>query len=392
MITSSAGFLGLLIAMMAIIFWLEKKYKDSKFFQTIPSMVVLMIAVALAATFRVWDPAAEGVTAAQDIMYSTFLPMMLIMFMLTCDIRHIFKLGPRMIISFFCTTISVMIGFTVAFLVMKRWLPEGAWGSIAAVTGSFVGETINMQAVASTFGVEGVDYVYAVLMDTIGITVVLSVAMALIPRTSKWNKFMHASTEGIDEIAKRIEEANKDMDRTAPKMLDYCMLFAVALIGTAVINTAIPMLPKVNFLSNTGWRVVLSSVLGILLGLTPAHRLKGAQEVANVFLYLSLCITMSYSDLSQCTQAPQFVVLVFIMLIVMYIVWGILCRIFKLDCFTASVGFMANFGGTSSAPAIAAAHNPNWISFGIVLGFFGDLVGTGAAIAFGNFLKHLSML
>ena len=101
---------------------------------------------------------------------------------------------------------------------------------------------------------------------------------------------------------------------------------------------------------------------------------------------------MSYSDLSQCTQAPQFVVLVFIMLIVMYMVWGILCRIFKRDCYTSSVGFMANFGWKSSAPAIAAAHNPNWISFGIVLGFFGDLVGTGAAIAFGNFLKHLSML
>ena len=101
---------------------------------------------------------------------------------------------------------------------------------------------------------------------------------------------------------------------------------------------------------------------------------------------------MSYSDLSQCTEAPQFVVLVLIMLAVMYIVWLLLCKLFRFDCFTASVGFMANFGGTSSAPAIAAAHNPNWISFGILLGFFGDLVGTGVAIAFGNFLKYLSMM
>ncbi|MPN48260.1 hypothetical protein SDC9_195866 [bioreactor metagenome] len=53
---------------------------------------------------------------------------------------------------------------------------------------------------------------------------------------------------------------------------------------------------------------------------------------------------------------------------------------------------MANFGGTSSAPAIAATHNPNWISFGIILGFFGDLVGTGIAIAFGNLLKYISMM
>ncbi|MCQ4725754.1 DUF819 family protein [Anaerotignum faecicola] len=392
MITSSEGFLGFLIATMAIIFYLEKKYSESKFFKIIPSMVVLMLVVALAATFKVFDGTAEGVVAAQNVMYSTFLPMMLTMFMLTCDIRHIFRLGPRMILSFLSTTVSVLVGFTVAYLIMKNYLPENAWGSIAAVTGSFVGETINMQAVASTFGVEGVDYVYAVMMDTVGITIVLSVAMMLIPRTMAWNKFFKASTDGIDEIAKRIEEANKDLDKSAPNMLDYCILFAVGLIGTAVINFVIPYIPEVSFLSATGWRVVLSSLLGIALGLTPAHRLKGAQEVAKVFLYLSLCITMSYSDLSQCTEAPQFVVLVLIMLAVMYIVWLLLCKLFRFDCFTASVGFMANFGGTSSAPAIAAAHNPNWISFGILLGFFGDLVGTGVAIAFGNFLKYLSMM
>ena len=179
MITSSEGFLGFLIATMAIIFYLEKKYSESKFFKIIPSMVVLMLVVALAATFKVFDGTAEGVVAAQNVMYSTFLPMMLTMFMLTCDIRHIFRLGPRMILSFLSTTVSVLVGFTVAYLIMKNYLPENAWGSIAAVTGSFVGETINMQAVASTFGVEGVDYVYAVMIDTVGITIVLSVAMML---------------------------------------------------------------------------------------------------------------------------------------------------------------------------------------------------------------------
>ena len=46
--------------------------------------------------------------------------------------------------------------------------------------------------------------------------------------------------------------------------------------------------------------------------------------------------------------------------------------------------------GTSSAPLIAATHNPNWISFGILLGFFGDIVGTGLAILFGHFLHFLS--
>ena len=61
-----------------------------------------------------------------------------------------------------------------------------------------------MRAVAAVFGVEGTDFAYAAMMDTIGFTVVLSVAMWILPRQAKWNKMMKASTEGIDEIAIKI--------------------------------------------------------------------------------------------------------------------------------------------------------------------------------------------
>ena len=204
LITTAEGFFGFMLLLMALIFGFEKKNPNSKIFKVIPSMLWLMILVAVGATIHLWDPNAEGVCAAQNIMYTTFLPMMLIMFMLTCDVRDILKLGPRMIASFLITTISVMIGFTVAFLITKRWLPEMGWASIASVTGSFVGETINMRSVAAVFGVEGTDFAYAAMMDTIGFTVVLSVAMWILPRQHKWNKIMKASTEGIDEIAVKI--------------------------------------------------------------------------------------------------------------------------------------------------------------------------------------------
>lgn len=326
-------------------------------------------------------------------MYTTFLPMMLVMFMLTCDIRDLFKLGPRMILSFLITTVSVLVGLTVGYVVIKNTmgLPHMGWGSVASVTGSWTGETINMRAVAAVFGVEGTDFAYAAVMDTVGFTIVLSVAMWIVPRAAKWNKIFKASTEGIDEIAEKVNASMNSHPevKETPTMLDYCKLFAVAMIATAVINAVIPHLPSLSFLSSTGYRVIISSIVGIILGLTPLHWLKGATNCANVFLYMSLCVAMSYSDLSTCTDAPAFILLAIIAIAVMYVVWLILCKLFKFDAFTAAVGFMANFGGTSSAPAIAAAYNPNWIGFGILLGFFGDVIGTAVAISFGYFLQML---
>lgn len=282
-----------------------------------------------------------------------------------------------------------MTGFTVAFLICKGFLPENAWAIIAATTGSFIGETINMVAVAGVFGVEGVDYAYSVMMVTFAFTIFMTVIMALIQKKQQWNKFMKANTDGLDEIAKRIAE-DADPDINTCTMLDYLKLFGVALCGTWAINTIIPHLPPVTFLNATGWRVVFSSILGIILGVTPARKLKGATECANVFLYACMCVTASYSDLKQCTQAPGFLVLCVIMLIVMFAMWALFSKIFKFDLFTAEVAITANIGGTSSAPLIAATHNPNWISFGILLGFFGDIVGTGLAILFGHFLHFLA--
>ena len=246
-----------------------------------------------------------------------------------------------------------------------------------------------MVAVAAVFGVEGVDYAYSVMMVTFGFTIFMTIIMALLPKKEKWNKFMGANTDGLDEIAKRIAE-DADPNANTCVMLDYMYLFAIALTGTWAINAIIPHLPPVTFLNATGWRVVLSSIIGICLGVTKLRKLKGATEIANVFLYLSLCVTASYSDLKQCAQAPAFLVTMVIFLVVTFALWVLVSKLFKFDLFTAEVALTANVGGTSSAPLIAAAHNVNWISFGILLGFFGDIVGTGLAIAFGNFLKMLA--
>lgn len=391
MITTGVGLYTCLLIIMAVILYVSNRFKNAKIFNYIPGLVWMMIIVALMATFHVFDLESESLQAGQNLMYSTFLPMMLTLFMLTCDIRNIIKMGPKFSLVFLMISFFVMIGLGVSFLILRGGMGPGAWGSFASVSGSWIGETINMVSVASSFGVEGTDYVYAVLLDTVGFPIVSAVAFSLIPHAAAWNKKFKAKTQDLDEIARKIDEAESKRDHSAPTVVDYAILLAIGFGAAAIINYIIGKFPEsmFTFLSFTGWRVVLSAALGVILGLTPLHWLKGATDVANVFLYMSLCITMSYSDLSTATSAPAFAIAAIVAVVIILSLWVIASKIFKIDLFTASVCLMANFGGTSSAPIMAAAHNTNWISFGIMMGFFGDLVGTPLAIAFGNILKSL---
>ena len=138
MITSSLGFFTFMFIMMAVVFGIchkaGKTEKGKKVLDVLPPIVWIFLAMALAATFGVFDSSAEGVIAAQNFQYSTFLPLMLIMFMLTCDVRKIFRLGPKMIAAFLLSSLCIMIGMTVGFLVTKSFLPDSGWASIAATT------------------------------------------------------------------------------------------------------------------------------------------------------------------------------------------------------------------------------------------------------------------
>lgn len=63
----------------------------------------------------------------REVLKDAILPSMIFLMLLRADLRDIAKLGPRMIISFFTATFTIMIGFTVAFMIfLKRSLADNA--------------------------------------------------------------------------------------------------------------------------------------------------------------------------------------------------------------------------------------------------------------------------
>lgn len=198
MVTDGFQFIALLLFVSAIVIWLEKKHGDSGFFKYVPALVVIYFGSMLLSTFKVWDMSSESVSTARSVIKDSILPAMIFLMLLRADLRDIAKLGPRMIISFFTASITIMIGFIVGFMIFKGKLADNANMTLGALAGSWVGGTQNMVAVQQAIGLEGSGMGYTLLIDSIDYSIWIMFLLFLVPFQNKFNKWTKADTSKID--------------------------------------------------------------------------------------------------------------------------------------------------------------------------------------------------
>src|SRR5699024_2862680 len=95
MITDGFMYLGVLVALAAVMVGIENKFSSNRFFKFIPGIVLIYIGAAFLQTIGLFDN--EATTATYANVKDALLPAMLMIMLLKCDIRSIIKLGPRML-------------------------------------------------------------------------------------------------------------------------------------------------------------------------------------------------------------------------------------------------------------------------------------------------------
>ncbi len=144
MITNGFTYVAVLLFMAAVLVTLEKK-SNWKFFELIPAVVCVYLAAMLLCTLKVWD--MDSTKPAYNALKNPFTYAMIFSMLLHCDIRKIIKLGSKMLIGFFSASITIMVGFIVAYLLMKGVIGEDSWKGLSALCGSWLGGSGNMVAV-----------------------------------------------------------------------------------------------------------------------------------------------------------------------------------------------------------------------------------------------------
>ena len=315
---------------------------------------------------------------------------MIFAMLLRCDIRKVLKLGPKMLIGVLSATVTIVIGFIVAFLLMKGVIGSDAWMGLGALCGSWIGGSGNMVAVQTALNISEADMGYALVIDSIDYSLWVMFLLWAIQLAPKFNKWTKADTRALDEVSSRLEEEAKA--NTKPiTFQSLLLLLGTSLLVSAIASNLGTMLYELTgFSDKATWIVLIVTALALIAAVTPLGKVAGSTEVSNILLYTVIGLLASRASLLELGDAPAWIITGFIVLFVHTILMLIICKLIKLDMFTAGVASLANIGGTASAPVLAGSYSGALVPVGILMALVGYVLGTPVAIFCARIMSMLA--
>jgi len=390
MITDGFTYVAVLLFMAGVLVTLEKTARGAlaKFFKYVPAVVLCYLVAMLMCTLKVWD--LGQTKAAYGALKNNLTYAMIFAMLLRCDIRKVLRLGPRMLLGFFSATLTIMIGFVAAFVLMKRFIGSDAWMGLGALCGSWIGGSGNMVAVQAALDIAEADMGYALVIDSIDYSLWVMILLWAVQLAPRFNRWVRADTTRLDEVSRRLEDEARQ-NTNPPTLQSLLLLIGCAFLVSAVATgVGAKLYEWTGFSDKATWTVLFVTAVALVCALTPLGRVAGSGEVSNLLLYAVIALLASRASLTELGDAPAWILTGFIVLGIHAALMLLICKLLKLDLFTAGVASLANIGGTASAPVLAGSYAGSLVPVGILMALMGYVVGTPLATLCANIMKLLA--
>ena len=361
-----------LIGIIGFIFYLDSKEIFSGLFKYLPTVIWIYFLPMFSTTLGILPESSM----LYDWIKTYLLPPALILLLLSSNFTALKKLGFKAISIMFIATISVVIGGIVSFGIFSSWLPDNSWKGLGALSGSWIGGSANMVAVGASIGTPDDLFGIMIIVDTIvgygwmGIVIFFS---AYQERIDRWNG---VETSLIDNI--NIQMSDIESKRRPIRFIDLIAIVSIGMIGgyfSLIIGEWLPDLGRI--VTSFGWTIIIVSILGIILSLTPLSDLEnaGASHIGNLFLYLLLATIGAKANLTSIIYAPVFLLVGICWITVHAAILFMGGRLLKAPMFLIATSSQANIGGVVSAPIIATVYQKSLAPVGLLMGVLGNIIG-----------------
>ncbi|EEL50366.1 MULTISPECIES: DUF819 domain-containing protein [Bacillus cereus group] len=366
-------------ALLGAVFMLAecKNQYIQKFFHYAPPLIWAYFLPMLSTTF--------GITPAQSPLYSFvsayILPFGLLLLLLSMNVSATLRLGPKALFLFLSGTIGVVIGGPIALAIFQPFLPEDAWKGVAALAGSWIGGSANMAAMIDAVGTPKEVLAPVIVVDTVVGYSWMGIMIALAGFQHKFNKWNKADNSVVENLNKQIGAVEKERSRPI-QVPQFLGMLGLGLGVAFVVRKFAEMLPVTSVMSASTWTIMIISAVGVILSFTKVRKLEdyGASKIGYAGIYLLLTTIGAQADLVYVIEAPHYMLLGVVWLMIHIICIFLAARIMRAPLFFVAVGSQSNIGGTSSAPVVASVFQPALAPVGLLMAIVGNVVGTYAAV------------
>ena len=435
LIKNDAIILGILFAILALVFWTSNL--ESKFWKTLYQFVpMLLLCYFLPSLLTLFGVVDHHVSKLYYVATRFLLPATLVLLTLSIDLKGIFRLGPKALIMFLTGTVGVILGGPFAVLVVS-WVapdvigvdgPEAVWRGLSTVAGSWIGGGANQAAMQGIYldwdATESRDlydkyrdlYSVMVAVDVIVAEIWMVFLLLGVDQRERIDRFFNADASSIETLKNKMRAYGESVKRVATttdlmviaaigfgataighfagveiadsvrefvKTSDAAAVALAAETGTDVTRGSYHFLLEIGLGSSFFWLIVLATTIGIILSFTPFKKYEGAgaSKIGTVFIFVLVAVIGMQMNLAALVQHPGMFLVGGIWMAFHVGLMFLMCWLIRAPYFFLAVGSKANIGGAASAPVVAAAFHPSLAPVGVLLAVFGYALGTYGAIA-----------
>jgi uncharacterized membrane protein len=379
LVTDTTAVLVYLVVLIAALHWLADQKFLSRFFKYLPPVIWVYFLPMVSSNLGI-IPQSH---ALYDWIRTYLLPTALVLMLLSANVPAMAKLGGKAVTTMIVGTTGIAVGAIVGFVVLHPWLPDGAWRAVGALTGSWIGGSANMVAVATSVGTPDSMLGPLIVVDTVvgygwmGIVIALSVFQDRLDARNKVNRSL------VDQLNVRMKELDL-ANRRPMKFLDLLLMLGIGLgLGHAMVQFGRSM-PDVGAVLNAfGWAIILATASGIVLSFTRVSQLEysGASIVGSFFFYLLLASIGARADVSGILDAPHFALLGVIIIVTHATGLFFAGRLLRSPMFLMATASQANIGGPVTAPIVATVYQSSLAPVGLLMAVIGSVAGTFVGLA-----------
>jgi len=299
------------------------------------------------------------------------LPFCLALLLVSADLSAVARLGARALGVMAFSVAGIVLGAVFGFVLFQDRLPEDAWKSVGALSGSWIGGSANMLALKEALSVPDAIFAPVIVTDTLLAYAWMAFLIAgagFQKRFDAWNAAA-VPTFGLAGVSPA--PTARPGFRAAP------LLAAIGAAGFSIfLGDRLPALGTA--VTHATWTVLIVTSLSLALSFVPAFSTAGGltEKWGATILYILLASMGARARFTDIFQSPRFLALGVVWLAVHGLALLAAARFLRAPLALLATASQACVGGPVSAPIVAAVYHPSLAALGLLLAVLGNVLGS----------------